>query len=304
MGLGNYKAVLDFQLFLQKEYGLSQLSLGFKSKEKFANFFMALDKRHLNDLLCAEIVDDRVEADIDPVVLPNFAGADFKNNQISIYGVGESDIGDSTTITFVPEKLEIKIDADPRKSYAVLLPDKRHNITVEEHRGMAYSYRMNGVLFYPQRSKLMSNVHKAEILKTYGWSSAEPSYMNPIPFDESNEEWFKAIEERVQTGVIDRLKKHYSGARILQARISEIAAADLDRGADCVADNAVINFRVIRTKGMNEENLKGLALSLLHEVLPFPMQVWPPLEDAEWKNMRGKKDKPKDREMAFSILLG
>jgi len=303
MGFGNYKGVLDFQLFLLKEYGMPQKPVPLRSKETVAKFFNGTDKWHLNDLLCAEIVDDRAEADIDPVVLPNFAGVNFKNNQISIYGVGESDIGDSTILTFVPEKLEIIIDSDPRKSYAVLLPDKKHNMTVQEPRGMEYSYRMNGVLFYPQKSKLMSNVHKAEILNAYGWSSAEPSYMNPIPFDDSNEEWFKAIEERVQTGVLDRLKKHYSGARILPAKISDLASVDLDKREECIADNPVIYFRLIRSKGMKEENVKSLTLKLLHEVLPFPMQIWPPLEDAEWKNMRGQ-ERPKSKEMYFSVLLG
>ncbi len=263
----DYEGVFRFQHFLHRRYGMplnGDRQEEPETPEKVSSFFRELVSRNLSSHMCVDLGD---------IAAANFCSVEEKNESLVVFISSEDDF-EIGNIRLVPERMEVVIDPDPRKSYAAVFRTPKKSI--EEVRGeqaFAIDGRVNCMLLYPHNSLLMEKAYKEKVLVDLGVQFSPRAY-TLVPYD-AGTDWHRVILDRVKDKVIFGLAKHYRHARI--KAIDTLNGVPMRGSGEKLhreTNYAAVSFDIHRSRGMKKAQVEKTAQLLLEKHIPFHYEIF------------------------------
>jgi len=258
----DFNGVFDFQLFLYEQLGWPNDDVNKWKVKKPEIQFSFLDKLRENDL------SKRLCIDIGNTAAGSFDSIEYKNDQLSIFTGGDSDVEGFQKLSMMPEKLEIIVDRDPRLSYLALNPEFHMEID-----GFPQS-KKKCALIYPHGSLLMTKKYRANVLANHGLGE-ECFEDTPIP-DDFSLGYLKAIVARMHSNVLPRLRRHYgSKVSTYGMSIERASPEEFSNGKiRTTGDEVVIAFYMDVSKKMKNADIEHWMEKFFISELPFNVYAY------------------------------
>ncbi len=263
----DYEGVFRFQHFLHRRYGMPLNGDRQEKKEtpeKILPFFRDLVSRDLSSHVCVDLGD---------IAAANFCSVEEKDGGLVVFISGEDDF-EIGNIRLVPERMEVVMDPDPRKSYAAVFRTPKQCIE-EVHGAQAFSIdkRMNCVLFYPHNSLLMEKAYKEKVLVDLGVQFSPQEY-KLVPYD-ARTNWHHTILDHVVDKVVGGLARHYLHAKIQGVDVSDgVPVRGSDERLLSETNHPTVSFDIQRSHGMKKARVERTVQLLLEKHVPFPAEIF------------------------------
>ncbi len=262
----DYEGVFRFQHFLYRRYGMplnGDRQEKTETPEKILPFFHELVSRGLNSHVCVDLGD---------IAAADFCKVEEHGGSLDVFISGESDY-EIGNIRLVPERMEVVMDPDPRKSYVAVFRTPKNGIEeVHGDQAFAIDKRVNCMLFYPHNSLLMKKAYKEKVFVDLGVQFSAQEYKS-VPYDSGN--WYHAIFDRVVDKVIGGLARHYLHAKIQGVDVSEgVPMRGSGERLLSETDHPTVSFEIQRSRGMKKARVERTVQLLLEKHVPFHAEIF------------------------------
>ncbi len=284
-----YEGVFEFQRLLYSQYKMpkgADHTEALHDPNAIFDFFERLKDSK---------VDQWLYADIGEIVTLDFHSMERENQRLRLYASSGRDTEGFVSLSFVPQRLEMSIRRDPRKSCAALF--LKPGTVVEEwvkdsslEKLLQVRTAENYLLVYPTNSLLIKEYYRSQVLPDLGVAAYDSYDPGAVPFPNRQSGWVRAIIHRIEEKVIGKLKGSYCKRVSYVHGFTGRPARNSNGEVFHETGSPVVSFKMKHSREM-VKGIEGHMRQLLDEFVPFDTYVF------------SQPVKPTSHHMRFSIMF-